>query len=229
MKLLLVEDDNRISDYLLQVLSAESYSCTRCANLSELESFLINVNAEADLVILDRMLGREDGANYLKKIKSRFKDCAVLILSSLDIPSEKAKVIDLGADDYLAKPFSLEELLARLRLLARRARPSGPSDSLATIRNFGDLSINLLTNEIRCKSKRLDLTKKEYQLLLLLIESPGRVFNKAQILDRVWDIHANVESNVVESTIKNLRRKIDEARSDVRIESKRNFGYWIET
>lgn len=224
MNLLIVEDDPRVASYLETSLTKEGYSVMMCASIDELEALLINNNHNFQLIILDRMIGKADGANYIKKMKLRWPSTAILILSSLDIPSEKARTLDLGADDYLAKPFSLEELSARLRLLQRRGKSS--EDSL--IKTYGDLVMSLSSQEVRCQSVRIDLSKKEFQLLLLLIESPGRVYNKIQILDRVWDINSLVESNVVEATIKNLRKKIADAGSKTKIESKRNFGYWIE-
>lgn len=224
MNLLIVEDDPRVANYLETSLGKEGYSVLMCSGIDELETTLLNQNYEFSLVILDRMIGKVDGANYIKKIIQRWPTAAILVLSSLDIPSEKARTLDLGADDYLAKPFSLEELSARLRLLQRRGKPSG--DSL--VKSFGDLLLSLSSQEVRCNSLRVDLSRKEFQLLLLLIENPGRVYNKIQILDRVWDINSLVESNVVEATIKNLRKKISEAGSKTKIESKRNFGYWIE-
>jgi two-component system response regulator TctD len=174
------------------------------------------------------MLGRDDGTELIPKLKTKYPDTGILILSSLDMPSEKAKILDAGADEYLAKPFSLEELTARLRLVARRGSSHNKgADHL--VRSLGNLTLDLKTQTVMVGHIRLDLTKKELQLISLLIDHPGRVFNRFQILDRVWEIERITESNVVETTIKNLRKKLSEAASSAHIESKRNIGYWIET
>ncbi len=225
MKLLIVEDDLRVSEYLEQSLSRENYSVTVCHSVSDLETLLELRDSEIELVILDRMLGREDGASAIKKIKSKFPKSGILVLSSLDMASEKARILDMGADDYLAKPFSLDELSARLRLVQRRR--NAPSED-STFRQLGDLSINLRTQQVMVKKLKIDLTKKEFQVLCLLIENPGRVFTRFQLLDQVWQIETLGESNVVESTIKNIRKKLEEAECAAKIESKRNVGYWIE-
>lgn len=225
MKLLIVEDDLRVSEYLEQSLTRENYSVTVCKTVGELETYLELKEADVELVILDRMLGREDGATTIKKIKTKFPEAGILILSSLDMASEKARILDMGADDYLAKPFSLDELSARLRLVQRRR---GVPAENTTVRQLGDISVNLRTQQVIIKKQKIDLTKKEFQILTLLIEHPGRVYTRFQILDQVWQIESLGESNVVESTIKNLRKKLEEAESAVLIESKRNVGYWIE-
>ncbi|MBX3021398.1 MAG: response regulator transcription factor [Bdellovibrionales bacterium] len=225
MQLLLVEDDPRLSQYMREALGREGYTLDVCASIEETQTFMALQGQAPRVIILDRMLGRDDGATLIPALKSRYPDAGILILSSLDMPSEKARVIDAGADEYLSKPFSLDELTARLRLVVRR---SGRAEN-AAVRALGNLVLDLKTQNATVASARLDLTRKEFQLLSLLMDSPGRVYNRFQILDRVWEIERMTESNVVETTIKNLRRKLEEAGADVRIESKRNMGYWIET
>ena len=225
MLLLLVEDDPRLSQYLVEALGREGYQVEVCTSIEETETYMAGTNDHPTVTILDRMLGRQDGASLIGRLKSHYPQTGILILSSLDMPSEKARIIDAGADEYLSKPFSLEELTARLRLVIRRSSSSGQIDS--SLKVLGDLCLNLKGQTATVSSAKLDLTRKEFQLLSLLLDSPGRVFNRFQILDRVWEIERSVESNVVESTIKTLRRKLEEAESAVKIESKRNVGYWI--
>jgi DNA-binding response OmpR family regulator len=198
-----------------------------CASVDEVNAYMATPSESPRVVILDRMLGRADGATLIPKLKSRYPEAGILVLSSLDMPSEKARIIDMGADEYVSKPFSLDELTARLRLVIRR---SGASASVAesTVRVLANLSLDLRTQNVSAGSSKLDLTRKEFQLLTLLMDSPGRVFNRFQILDRVWEIERVSESNVVETTIKNLRRKLEDSGALVSIESKRNQGYWIE-
>lgn len=226
MFLLLIEDDPRLSQYLTQALGREGYQVETCTSVGEVEAFMATETEPPLVVILDRMLGRQDGATLIEKLKGRFPEAGILILSSLDTPSEKARIIDAGADEYLSKPFSLEELSARLRLVVRRSNGVHVID--ANLLVLGNLFIDLRTQNASVGSGKIDLTRKEFQLLSLFMDCPGRVYNRFQILDRVWEIDRTTESNVVESTIKTLRRKLEASGSSARIESKRNFGYWIE-
>lgn len=228
MHVLVIEDDPRLSQYLNEALSREGYTIEICESIQEVESYMASQNEAPKLVILDRMLGREDGGVLIPKLKLRYPDLGVVVLSSLDMPSEKARLIDSGAEDYLSKPFSLEELTARLRMVARR-NSGGATKTDSFIRMLGNLSLDLKSQLASVAGEKLSLTRKEFQLLSLLMDSPGRVYNRFQILDRVWEIERLTESNVVETSIKNLRRKLEEAESTARIESRRNVGYWIET
>lgn len=227
MHLLLVEDDPRLSEYMREALGREGYTVEICATVDEVNAYMATPAESPRVVILDRMLGRADGATLIPKLKSRYPEAGILILSSLDMPSEKARIIDMGADEYVSKPFSLDELTARLRLVVRRSHGSG-SVAESTVRVLANLNLDLRTQNVAVGSSKLDLTRKEFQLLTLLMDSPGRVFNRFQILDRVWEIERVSESNVVETTIKNLRRKLEDSGALVTIESKRNQGYWIE-
>lgn len=228
MHLLLVEDDQKLSDYLSAALGREGYSVESCRSIDETNTYMASsLNENPSIVILDRMLGRTDGATMIPKIKEKYPDTRIVVLSSLDMPSEKARILDSGADEYIAKPFSLDELTARLRLVSRRSRENG-AQVAATVRTLGNLSLDLRTQTASIGPSRLDLTRKEFQLLSLLLDSPGRVYNRFQILDRIWNIEHTTESNVVETAVKNLRKKLAEASCSAKIESKRNVGYWIE-
>lgn len=227
MHLLLVEDDPRLSTYMREALTREGYTLEICASLEDVHTYMSMPSEPPRVVILDRMLGRADGATLIPKLKNRYPEVRILVLSSLDMPSEKARILDEGADEYLSKPFSLDELTARLRLVVRRS-PAG-AERVSPVKAFGNVCLNLQTQNATVGSVKLDLTRKEFQLLTLLMDSPGRVYNRFQILDRVWEIERMSESNVVETTIKNLRRKLEEAGADVQIQSKRNMGYWVET
>lgn len=228
MHLLLVEDDPQLAKYMREALGREGYTLEVCTSLEEVSSYMSTPTETPRVVILDRMLGRSDGATLIPKLKSHYPDVGILVLSSLDMPSEKARIIDSGADEYLSKPFSLEELTARLRLVVRRSSAHESAENTA-IRALGNLTLDLKTQNASVQSNKLDLTRKEFQLLSLLMDSPGRVYNRFQILDRIWEIERLTESNVVETTIKNIRRKLEDSGATVRIESKRNMGYWIET
>lgn len=228
MQLLLIEDDPRLSEYLIEALGREGYIVDHCKSIEEAQTYMASRKNEApSIIILDRMLGRHDGATIIPQLKQRYPTAGILILSSLDMPSEKARIIDSGADEYLSKPFSLDELTARLRLVSRRAITDVSNKDLS-VRVLGNLNLDLKTQNATVGAAKLDLTRKEFQLLSLLMDNPGRVYNRFQILDRVWEVERNTESNVVETTIKNLRRKLEDSQCTARIESKRNIGYWIE-
>src|ERR1044072_558024 len=124
MHLLLVEDDPRLSQYMREALGREGYTLEVCATIDEVQTYMTLQSQQPRVVILDRMLGREDGAALIPKLKARYPEVGILVLSSLDMPSEKARIIDMGADEYVSKPFSLDELTARLRLVVRRSRSS---------------------------------------------------------------------------------------------------------
>lgn len=224
MELLLVEDDLSVGEFLKESLNKEGYQVTWCKNRIEVESFLLSTILSFDIVILDRMLSGDDAASIVPILKLKRPEAKILVLSAIDLPQEKARLLDLGADEYLAKPFSLVELTARLRLIGRRSNP-GHQTNIISLRN---LIIDLGNQVAHVNKAKMDVTRKELQLLCLLIQKPGRVYNKFQILDRVWDIEKLIESNVVETTIKTLRKKMSDLKCTVEIQNKRNMGYWIE-
>jgi DNA-binding response OmpR family regulator len=142
-----------------------------------------------------------------------------MILSAIGTSSEKAALLDLGADDYLAKPFAGDELVARVRVLLRRNNPE---------LKFGNLVLNSETRTMRVDEHETALQNKEYLLLRTLMQSPGKVFNKAYLYKKVWEMSEDVESNVVETTVNKLRRRLKDAGTSVQIKNVRNTGYWIE-
>jgi two-component system OmpR family response regulator len=177
-----------------------------------------------DIVLLDRMLKGEDGASLIPHLKQKYPTCHILVLSAIGTAEEKANIIDQGADDYISKPFSLSELTARLRALKRRPQSQG----LSYLLTFKDVLVDLRSQTAHCKNVKIDFSKKEFLVLVTLLQSPGRVYNKFQLLDKVWDVQSDIESNVVEVTLKNIRKKLKESNSEIEILSKRNIGYWIE-
>jgi DNA-binding response OmpR family regulator len=225
MELLLVEDEITVGEFLKESLSKEGYQVIWCKNRIEVEVFLQTSVLSFDVVILDRMLSGDDAATLVPILKLKRPESKILVLSAIDLPQEKARLLDLGADEYLAKPFSLVELTARLRLIGRRSTPSANQSNLLCLKN---LNIDLVNQVAYVNKVKMDLTRKELQLLCLLLQKPGRVYNKFQILDRVWDIEKLIESNVVETTIKTLRKKLSDLNCTVEIQNKRNMGYWIE-
>ena len=228
MAILVVEDEKRVRNFLQEALKREGYvvhSADSC------ESALEGVDAygpELDVVILDRLLYRTDAVTLIAVIKKRCPSGAILVLSTLNSPNEKAAALDLGADDYLGKPFSFMELSARIRSLIRRKSQKKNSTEPRSILHVKDLVVNFIEHKVSIGDKSLDLSHREYQVLWTLAEHPGRVFNKYQLLDLIWNTQFEVESNVVESTIKNVRKKLEQGGSRLEILSRRNVGYWIE-
>jgi two-component system, OmpR family, copper resistance phosphate regulon response regulator CusR len=225
MQILLVEDEVRVADFLEEALRGEGYLVTRAASWRAFTDEIVAPSVPYDLLILDRNVDGRDTLTELSHAKSAMPHARVLFLSAINSAQEKAKALDLGADDYLAKPYSFTELAARVRVLLRRG---GERAETKTVLQLGNLTLHLVEHQAYVLGQRLDLTNKEYQVLVCLLQRPGQVFNKYQLLDRVWDRQVDLESNVVEVTVKNLRSKLAQAQSTVTIENKRNIGYWIE-
>lgn len=223
MKIAILEDDKSLRHHLAQILVRQGWQCLEIESIDQLLT-LTRMPEEIELFILDRMIGQDDSVNYLQKIKSAYPAARILILSSLDLPEEKAKWLTGGADEYMGKPVFGDELVARVLILTKRK-----GHEPAAFLKIGDLTIDKFKHQITGTAGRLDLTAKEYGLLLLLAEHPGRIYNRVQILENLWDMDSNIETNVVESTINHLRRKLESSESKVTIKSKRNIGYWIET
>lgn len=221
--LLILEDEISLLRYLEDNFKRAGYCVLGLSQIEELEAFLTVPSNQPSILILDRMVDLIDTASYIARVKTQFPSCKVLVLSAIGGPHEKGKILDLGADDYVSKPFSLEELSARVRVLLRHHNQvASPSVKL------GNLQLNLVNQTVECQGNRVQLPRKEFQLLRILMESPTRVFNRYQLLDLVWDINTGVETNVVEVTVRNLRKKLEELGASIRLLSKRFTGYWLE-
>ncbi len=227
MAIVIVEDESRVLSFLSEALRKEGYVIHACETYESALESIKSLNKEIEVLVLDRLLGRQDAISLIPIAKKEAPNARILILSTINDPAQKAAALDLGADDYLGKPFSLVELSARIRSLSRR-QESKEGRSGNFIFNVKDLTVNALDHKVTVNQKPVDLSNKEYLLLLTLIEHPGRVYNKFQLLDKVWDTQFDIESNVVEVTIKNLRKKLSGAGSTTEILSRRNIGYWIE-
>lgn len=222
MKIAILEDDLELRRHLKLGLTKQGWSVLELQNIEELKT-LMTLNEEVDLIIMDRLIGKSDAALQIEKVKAARPQVRILILSSINLPEERAKWLMAGADEYMGKPVFTDELVARIHHLAKRK-----NEEPSVFITIGDLLIDKFKHQITCQQNRLDVTAKEYGVLLLLAERPGRVFNQIQILEHLWDINSEVATNVVESTINHLRRKLESAGSSVEIKSKRNLGYWIE-
>jgi DNA-binding response OmpR family regulator len=222
MKLLLVEDDARLAEHLSESFKNHGFVVDHVSNQEDLDS-AIAVKNQVDFVILDRLLGAHDSKDSLPKIRKRWPATPVLILSAISTPNERTDLINLGADDYLGKPFSTQELIARVRALLRRnSVPAG------VYLQIGNLIIDSVKRIISVGSSVETLPAKEFLLLKTLAQESGRVWSRNELLDYVWGLNVDVETNVVEATIANLRKKLGDIHAQISIKNMRNAGYWIE-
>lgn len=229
MEILIAEDDPRLGRYLEEAFRSKGWKVSTVTTYGALKERIENSAATAEpaeVAILDRMLFGDDTIELLPLLRTRSPQMKILFLSVVDSADQKANALDKGADDYMSKPFSLEELTARIHALSRRSS-SSPTQRSTECR-LGNLTLDLLGHNCFVDKKRVDLSNKEFRLLACLMERPGTVFNKYQLLEKVWDIHADIESNVVETTVRNVRRKLEDASSSASIQSRRNVGYWVE-
>jgi two-component system, OmpR family, response regulator len=221
MRILVVEDEKKIAGFIQRGLK-------ECGFVVDVvhrgdEALEIILDNHFDVVILDIMLPGRDGLSVLRILWQRANAVPVLILTARGEISEKVEGLDLGADDYLAKPFSIDELTARVRALTRR----NSGENLVRYR-VQDLTLDLATRVARRGARRIDLTTREFSLLECLMRAPGRVFTRTQLCQHVWEYHFDPESNLVDVYIKRLRRKIDDGETTKLIQTVRGAGYRIE-
>ena len=225
MKVLVVEDDERLARFLRKALEAETWSVEVFSKYEELRDLIESPTLQFDVAILDRMLGPHDSLSLLKGLRSKYPLPKILFLSAVDHAEERARAIEEGADDYMGKPYSLRELVARLRALQRRV---SDTSSLQQFRELGNLKLDLLAHVVTISGKKISLSAKEFKILSVLMERPGAILSRYQMLDRVWEVGKDLESNVVEATMHNLRKTLEESGSTLMIRSRRGTGYWVE-
>jgi len=224
MRVLVVEDEPAVARHLTESLRDMFDEVVPVERLEALDTLLNTEGADFPaVIILDRLLYGIDSAARISKIRTKWPNSKVLVLSAVGGPVEKGRILDAGADDYVSKPFSMEELSSRIRVLLRR--PQNVSNPILAL---GNLVLNPLNQSVEVQKEKLELSRREFQLLSLLLNHPARVFSRIQLLDQIWDVQNYVESNVVEATVKNLRKKLESSKSNVKILSKRFMGYWIE-
>ena len=229
MSLMVCEDEEKVRQYLVSSLGLDGTSIFQARGPEELWMQLEQHGEYIEILILDRLLGQVDSLRWIRSIKTKYPNLKILILSAIHTPEQKAEALDAGADDYVEKPFRLIELQARIRVLKRnRMTHLSSATEPSVIIQRKNLLVDRLKHQARVGNTLVDLSNKEYNVLITLLLHPGRVYSRYQLLDIVWSMHFDVESNVVEVTIKNLRRKLEQAKCEVLIESRRNVGYWIE-
>jgi two-component system copper resistance phosphate regulon response regulator CusR len=223
MKILIAEDEVKTGDYLRQGLSEASFVVDLARN--GLDGLHLALTEAYDLVVLDVMLPGIDGWQVLQGIRRAGKEIPVLFLTARDEIDDRVRGLELGADDYLVKPFAFAELLARVRTLLRRGTKTKEADSLRA----ADLELDLLRRRVTRAGKRIDLTAREFALLELLLRRQGEVLPRSLIASQVWDMNFDSDTNVVEVAVRRLRAKIDDEFEPKLIRTVRGMGYVLET
>lgn len=218
VKILLVEDEAKIASFVKKGLSESGFVVDHSADGDE--GFDLATTCEYDAIVLDIMLPGRDGLSILKQLRERKNPVPVILLTARSALDERLEGLNKGADDYLTKPFYIEELIARLHALIRRA--AGQEQSILSM---GDVSVNLIGHEVRVAGDPVELTAREFALLTYLMRSPGRVLTRTQICEHVWDYHFDPGTNLVDVYVQRVRKKIAVEGRESLIETVRGVGY----
>ncbi|MCV7231079.1 response regulator transcription factor [Mycobacterium branderi] len=221
MRILVVDDDRAVRESLRRSLSFNGYSVALAED--GVKALEVITNDRPDALVLDVMMPRLDGLEVCRQLRSTGDDLPILVLTARDAISERVAGLDAGADDYLPKPFALEELLARLRALLRRTQPDDSADSVPL--TFSDLTLDPVTREVTRGQREISLTRTEFALLEMLISNPRRVLTRSRILEEVWGFDFPTSGNALEVYIGYLRRKTEADGEPRLIHTVRGVGY----
>ena len=222
-KILVVDDEEHIVELIKYNLLSSGYDVITCNN--GIDAVNLAINERPNLILLDLMIPGKDGYDVCKEIrtKSEVKNISIIMLTAKSEEFDKILGLELGADDYITKPFSVRELLARVKAVLRRV---GAKEEQSDIMVFGDLSANFEKREIRIKGKKIDLTLKEFELLEMLIKNRGKILRREMLLDKIWGYVYIGETRTVDVHIRYLRKKIeDDDKNPKFIETIRGVGY----
>jgi len=220
MRILVVEDEKRIADFLGRGLESAGYSVDIAPD-GQTALDLVHAT-DYDLITLDLMLPEMDGLKVLEKIRNRKTNPPVLILSARGAVEDRVKGLELGADDYLTKPFAFVELLARVRVLLRRGQPT--PEKLVV----GELTLDCIRRKVTRSGENIELAPKEFSILEYLMRNKGRPLSRTMIVENVWDINYDGLTNIVDVYIRHLRSKIDDRYTQKLIHTVRGVGYMLE-
>lgn len=218
MKALVVEDEKKIASFVCQGLEERGFVVDVCHRGDD--GFELATTRRYDVVLLDIMLPGRDGLSILRSLRERKNAVPVILLTARGQLNERVEGLNLGADDYVAKPFFLDELVARVHAVLRRA-----SGEELSVLQAGDLIVNLITREVRRAGTLIELTSREFALLTCLMNSPGRVFTRTQLCEHVWNYHHDPGTNLVDVYVQRVRKKIADDPAAPLIETIRGVGY----
>lgn len=222
MKILIVEDEQKTGDYLKQGLTEFGFTVDLARN--GMDGLYLGKSGDYDLIILDVMLPELSGWQVLDALRKQNLHMPVLFLTAKDQVEDRVKGLELGADDYLVKPFAFSELVARVRSLLRR----GKNNIEPTVLKVANLELDLLKHRVTRDGQRIELTAKEFSLLELLMRRQGEVLTRTLIASQVWDMNFDSDTNVIEVAMRRLRSKIDDAFEPKLIHTLRGMGYVLE-
>ncbi len=221
MRILVVEDEKKVASFIKKGLEEEYYSVDTAFDGKE--GFRLALNEEYDLIILDVMLPYKDGFTLLKELRSNNVQTPVLFLTAKNSLTDKIEGLNIGADDYLTKPFSFEELVARVRALLRRISVSKTTDLKA-----GDLILDTQSHKVIRNNNEITLTPKEYAILEYLIRNKNKIISRTILTEHVYDYHFDTDTNVIDVYINKLRNKIDKGFEKQLLNTVRGIGYMIK-
>ncbi len=222
MKVLVIEDEKKINSLIRKGLEPQGFIVDTAQTGDE--GYALATSSPYDVIVLDIMLPGRDGLSILRNLRERKIAVPIVLLTARSELNERVEGLNLGADDYLTKPFFIEELIARIHAVTRRA-----SGAVQSILSVSDLTLNLLTREVKRGPTKIELTPREFALLEHLMRSPGRVLTRVQICEQVWDYHFDPGTNLVDVYVQRLRKKIDGPSTVKLLETIRGVGYRIQT
>jgi len=220
MKILVIEDEKRVAQFLKKGFQEESYAVDVAGD--GVQGLKLALSGEYDAIVLDIMLPRKNGFEVLQELRREKVATPILILSSKSEVEDRVEGLNLGADDYLPKPFAFSEALARLRSIMRRQQGSDDRTSELTL---SDLKVDLLSRRVTRAGTPITLTNKEFQVLEYLLRNKGRVLSRVILTEHIWDMNFDTETNIVDVVINRLRRKIDDHFTPPLIHTVRGVGY----
>ncbi len=221
MRLLIVEDEKKMASFLKKGLSEAGYSVDHAASGAAAET-LASENSY-DLVVLDVMLPDQNGLDTAANLRRDGLSCPILLLSALSSTKDKVRGLDAGADDYLTKPFSFDELLARIRALMRRK-----GEQLGSLLRFSDIEMDLAKRQVRRGEQTISLTAKEFSLLEFFMRHPNKPLSRTSISEHVWDVHFDSDSNVIDVYVNMLRKKLSAGQERKLIHTIVGVGYVLK-
>lgn len=222
--ILIAEDEPKIANKVKILVEELKWNPTVVHNIPDMLETLSSSKINFNILVLDRMMGTSDSADFVASLRMQYPALKIIVLSAIDSSLEKAKLIDYGADDYLAKPFDTIEFLARLKALIRR------SETIDSNINYkiANISLDLIQRSVSVEGLILNITAKEFLVLHALSSSIGKIYSKSELIESIWGYSLENDTNVVESTVNSLRRKLELAQAFVQVKNTRNVGYWIE-